>query len=1048
MQQLGLYEKLITQLVASNLDNERFYIGERSLDKSEAAHYISRFLSDVLAFAINAIPAGEQQLEQQIGLANDLLFWLKERFQDDDLVEDNLLDTRGRILTALYERDNPIAQDIKAYVAEIYPRSGLSQSELFNGSHAELSLESELRREILSADEIYFLVSFIKWSGIRMLMPALKRFTQQGGKLKVITTTYMGATDPKAVEELAKLANTEIKVSYNTQAERLHAKSYLFWRNTGFHTGYIGSSNLSRSALTNGLEWNLKLTTQEIPQVLDKALNTFKTYWQSKEFKDYKNTVDCQEELRIAIAGEGSDNQDMGAVTFFDIRPFPHQQEILEQLQVERELHGRYRNLVVAATGTGKTLISAFDFERFYRAKPDAKFLFVAHRQEILEQARNSFRQVLKDRHFGELWVGQHKPEHVRQLFVSVQSFNSQFDALRLDQSYYDYIVIDEVHHIAASSYRTISDYFEPKVLLGLTATPERHDGQDILEDFDGSIAAELRLTEAINRRFLCPFQYFIIDDETDLRKINWRNGRYEISALTSLYTQEDTRTRKIISSMREIITDINTMRALAFCVSQEHAEYMAKQFLLAGIKSDVLTSQNTQDRAAKQIAIRRGDINVLCVVDIFNEGVDIPYIDTLLFLRPTESLTIFLQQLGRGLRLAPEKEVCTVLDFIGNARAEYDFSQKISALIGPSQRSVRDNIKDGFPQLPLGCQIEMTKVSEQIILDNIRSSVINQRALSGLLSRYPHVSQKPLSLKNFLAIYPQVTLRDIYKFGGWVNLKRKNTDHEIHDSAHISHQKRWLSGIAKRLLACDDAKYLSFIQRLVDEEFCLSDTMDQGMALMLHYDLWDKSGPELGFASLAQSLKALADNHLLEELRELLPILINNVHHLQQPMPELQNVPLQLHARYARDQILAAFGAHSFDKKITAREGTLELKEQNIELLFVTLNKNPKLFSPTTMYHDYALSESLFHWQSQNSSRPDKGKGLSYIEHRNTNKRIFLFVREQSEDQYGNTMGFVNFGEVMYVSHTGSKPMDITWKLRTPMPPFMWQTAAKLAIA
>lgn len=1052
MQQIGLYESLITQLIASKLDGERYFIGERSLDKTEAATFLSRFLADVLEYAVNAVPSGDEQLQKQIDFANDLLFWLRDRFQDDSLIEDNLIDTRGRILTALYELENPIAKDIKRFVEDHYPQTGLSQSELFSGSHAELSLESELKREIVSSNKIYFLISFIKWSGIRILMPALRQFTNQGGQLKIITTTYMGATDPKAITELAKLANTEIKVSYNTKSERLHAKSYLFVRNTGFHTGYIGSSNLSRSALSNGLEWNLKLTTQEIPHVLDKALNTFETYWQSKEFMLFENTEESINKLRSAIKQER--NQGTAAedeeLTFFDIKPFIHQQEILEQLQVERELHNRHRNLVVAATGTGKTLISAFDFARYYKEKPDIRFLFVAHREEILKQARSSFRQVLRDRHFGELWVGNNTPANYQQLFVSIQTLNGKLDELRLSKDYYDYIVIDEVHHIAAPSYRGVVDYFEPQILLGLTATPERHDGSDILKDFNGTIAAEIRLTEAINRRYLCPFQYFLIDDDTDLRNINWTKGRYEIAALTRLYTHHNTRATKIIQAVEDIITDVGQMRALAFCVSQEHAEYMSKQFLLKGIKSDVLSSKNSHERATKQQSIRSGEINVLCVVDIFNEGVDIPEVDTLLFLRPTESLTIFLQQLGRGLRLAQEKEVCTVLDFIGNAREEYDFGQKFRALIGPSPRSLSDDIKEGFPRLPLGCQIEFSKISQDIVLNNIRKAVINKNSINRLLQRYSHDSSLPLSLSNFLSFYPQVELNDIYKdtIGGWVNLIKGQSSHELADAAKQDHTKRWIKGIKNRLLTCDANNYLLFIEKLVEQEFSLSGDMDPRLALMLHYDLWDDAGPSLDFASLAQSIKALNHPHLKEELGALVPILRNKIKHLQKPLAHLEEVPLLLHARYARDQILTAFGAHTFEKKVTAREGVYELKEQNIELLFVTLNKNPKLFSPTTMYHDYAISEELFHWQSQNSARPDKGRGLSYIEQVKNGKLIFLFVREQSDDMYGNTMGYVNFGEVKYLKHEGSKPMSITWQLLEPMPSFMWHETAKLAVA
>ena len=599
MQQVGIYEQLITQLIESRIDRERFYVGEREFNSSEASTWLSRFLSHILEYAIESVPASDDRLQQQIALSNQLLLWLKTQIQDNDFIEDNLLASQGKILTALYELENPVAADLKNYINDIFPLTGLSQSELFCGSNAGLSLESELKREILSADKIYWLVSFIKWAGIRIFRKELEEFTGSGRELKIITTSYMGATDAKAVEYLASLPNTEVKLSYNTERERLHAKSYLFLRNTGYHTGYIGSSNLSHSALTNGLEWNLKITSQEIPHIINKSLSTFETYWASHDFEHFSGDATSSEKLKKALNQQRGDFE-ASPTHFFDILPFPHQSDILEQLAVERSVHQRFRNLVVAATGTGKTLISAFDFSRFVKDKPQAKFLFVAHREEILKQARAAYRGVLRNGAFGELWVGGHTPEHYRQLFVSIQTMNNQLDQLNLTADYYDYIVIDEVHHIAATSYRALLGHFSPNILLGLTATPERHDGGDILADFGGVIAAEIRLPEAINRRHLCPFQYFGIDDDTDLRTIPWSRGRYDIAQLTNLYTHNQVRFDKILLSMQEIITDIGKMKALAFCVSKEHATYMTQQLLLKGIKADVLTSDNSHERQQK----------------------------------------------------------------------------------------------------------------------------------------------------------------------------------------------------------------------------------------------------------------------------------------------------------------------------------------------------------------------------------------------------------------------------------------------------------------
>ena len=1046
MQQVGIYEQLITQLISSRLDKQTFYIGERQLEASEAGVWLSRFLSRILEFAVNSIPSGDDQLQEQIHFANQLMLWLKERLQDDDFIDENLLDCQGRILTALYELENPVAANLKQYVKDVFPLTGLTQSELFCGSNAGLSLESELKREILSADKIYWLVSFIKWAGIRIFRRELEEFTRSGRELKIITTSYMGATDAKAVEYLASLPNTKVKLSYNTERERLHAKSYLFLRDTGFHTGYIGSSNLSHSALTSGLEWNLKITSQEIPHIINKSLSTFETYWASNEFEAFSGDATSSAKLKRALKQQRGDS-DASQSHFFDLTPFPHQLEILEQLAVERSVHQRFRNLVVAATGTGKTLISAFDFAQFLKTKPNANFLFIAHREEILKQARSAYRGVLRNGSFGELWVSGHTPEHYRQLFVSIQTLNNQLESLSLTADFYDYIVIDEVHHIAATSYRKVLHYFQPNILLGLTATPERHDGGDILADFGGVIAAELRLPEAINQRHLSPFQYFGIDDETDLRNISWSRGRYDIAQLTNLYTHNQARFDKILLSLQEIVTDLHQMKALAFCVSRDHANYMVRQLLLKGVKADVLTSDNSNERQQKQQAIRSGEINVLCVVDIFNEGVDIPEVDTLLFLRPTESLTIFLQQLGRGLRLANGKECCTVLDFVGNSRPEYDFASKFRALVGKSNRAISEEIKQGFPQAPLGCRIELTKRTQEMVLQNIRQASVSRSRLLGMIRQFEQDFTLDLSLANFLKMHPQIDLEDIYKKDSWATLVNEANVNQVQELKSIELHTIYKRAIDTRFLVCDSYRYLSFLRDLCQNKFVLSDDMDQRMALMCHYDFWQKSGIELGFSSLQASLKALDNVHLRAELVDVLTILINRIQHQELPMLDMISNPLTSHARYTREQILVGFGASTFEKRSPAREGVLEIKEDNVEILFVTLNKNEKQFSPTTMYHDYAINEHLFHWQSQNSARPDRGKGLSYVEQNENGKRVFLFVREQSKDENGRTMSFVNFGEVDYISHTGSQPMSITWRLQQAMPNFMWKQAAKLAV-
>lgn len=1045
MTQQGLYEQIINQLIKSklnDLDKAKFYIKEVEIDKAEASRILSQYLNERFRLALNLI-SGEDSIERQIEISNKIIKLLRTELNDEDF-EDDLISTEAKILSAIFSKIDANFSDIDKYLKEVTPYTRLTQSELFTGNNAGISLESEIKKEILSSDKINFLVSFIKWTGIRIFEKELLAFTERGGKLRVITTSYMGATDLKAIEYLSSLKNTEIKVSYNSDNERLHAKAYLFYRNTGFHTGYIGSSNLSRSALTNGLEWNMKITTKEVGHIIDKFQKTFDTYWQDKEFETF-NRNQHTEKLKIALKKERF-QQGKDFAAYFDITPFHFQEEILEKLEAERKIHNRFRNLIVAATGTGKTVVSAFDYKKFKIQNQSARLLFVAHRKEILQQAQATFQGILRDNNFGELWVDGIEPEKYDFVFASVQTLYNRIEEIQLSANYYDYIIIDEVHHISASSYRPIINHFTPKILLGLTATPERMDNEDILIDFSNTIAAEIRLPDALNRKLLCPFQYFGITDNIDLSKVEWRGGRYVPGELTKLYTQNDRRVGDIIFNLNKYLNDINNVRALCFCVTQEHAQFMAEKFVLVGLKADYLVSSRSNLREELRRKLFSKEINYLFVVDIFNEGVDIPEIDTVLFLRPTESLTIFLQQLGRGLRLAEGKECLTVLDFVGNSRPEYDFEGKFRALIGKTNTSLQKEVTDDFPHLPLGCSIILEKKAKEYILQNIiNATKLNRNQLLTKIRNYRFQTNLPLTLSNFVKLY-HLPLQYIYKKGSW---KRLCVEADQLEDYPKQNENEIYRAISKKWLACNSSSYFQFILNLAKQNFNIEfqklTEIEKSMCLMLHYDVWQNEG---SFQSLEESIRAIGRNRILtDEIIEILEILIDKIDFLEIDIDLPYPQPLKVHSRYTREQILSAFGVSTFNKKSSNREGNAEIKSLNTEILFIDLIKSEEDFSPSTLYEDYAISDTLFHWQTQNSARPDKGRGLSYIMQKELGKRILLFVRERNTDEFGNTMGYVFIGDGRITEHSGSKPMSIKWKLEEPMPPYLWKDSAKMAI-
>lgn len=1042
----GIYEELVTKLInikLSELDRDTFQIKKTSIDRGEAAQILSQHIGKTIKHAFTLIK-GEDILEKQIEIANKIILLLKDELSKEKFV-DELIDTEGKILKAVFTKVDAHFTDLDLHLAEITPYTRLIHSELFTGGNSGITLESELRKEILSSDRIDLLVSFIKWKGIRILERELREFTSRGGKLRVITTTYIGATDAKAVDFLASLENTEVKVSYNTGNERLHAKAYLFHRNTGFHTAYIGSSNFSRSALTDGLEWNLKVTTKEVGHIIDKFKKTFEAYWQNADFELYDKNVHSEKLVDALKQGKFSKEYTF-TTAYFDIKPFPYQNEILEKLEVERTVHDRNRNLLVAATGTGKTVISAFDYKNFRNNNKSSKLLFVAHRKEILQQAKATFQGVLKDNNFGDLWVDGIEPNSNEYVFASVQTLNNRLKSIKLTPEYYDFIIVDEVHHISASTYRPIINYFKPKVLLGLTATPERMDGENILEDFCNRIAAEIRLPEALNKKLLSPFQYFGITDSIDLTNVKWEKGKYVASELTSLYTKNDIRVGEIIQNLDKYTNDINEVSAIGFCVTIEHAVFMAEKFNLAGLKAESLSSRNSGERDRIREQFKKKEFNYLFVVDIFNEGVDIPEIDTVLFLRPTESLTVFLQQLGRGLRLSEGKDCLTVLDFVGNSRPEYDFESKFRALIGKTTTSVQKEIEDDFPHLPLGCSIVLEKKTKETILENIKKATsLNVNQLISKIINFQHQTNLPLTLNNFIELN-HIAIETIYKKGSWSRLCQKAG---MIDDFESTNEKQIYSAITNKWLSTNSTSYFNFILNLAKQRFRIDiknlDENGRAMLLMLHYDVWQSAG---FFDSLEESIIEIGkDKILVDEIIEVLEILIDKIGFKEIDIQLPYNQPLKLHARYTRDQILVAFGLSTFDKKSSNREGAAENKKLNTEILFINLIKSDENFSPTTMYDDYAISETLFHWQSHNAYGPETTKGMSYIKHFENNKKILLFVREKANDNNGNTMGYVFIGEGVFKESDGSKPMNVKWELSEPIPSYLWNESAKMSV-
>lgn len=1030
----GLYEKILSKgfqaKLQEALDAKEILTDQEALDPQEAVHGLSVYLQQLFQSRLKEL-ADELDIEtadKEIDFTNECIRFLFR--SSPQLGEKLTVAMHDSLLLSLQHQRNHITKE-----KWLRPSTSLSRSFLFTNSRKDVNIAVELAKEIRSSDRIDLLVSFIKFSGLTILLPSLRRFTQRGGQLRVITTTYMGATDPKAVQELAKLPNTQIRISYDVKETRLHAKAYMFYRDSGYSTAYIGSSNLSHAAIADGLEWNMKITAQDQPYILEKMHATFETYWHSPNFTIF--SAEQKEQLYSAIDSIRHPDSVTSQPYFFTIRPYPYQQAILDQLQVEREAKNCWQNLIVAATGTGKTAIAAFDYQRFAdsRHPQSTKLLFLAHRKEILQQSLSCFRQILKDPTFGELSVGEYHAVQAEHLFMSIQSFHKQQLWKRMDPDYYDMIIVDETHHAASISYQEVFSYFRPKILLGLTATPERMDGKSILSYFNHHISAEIRLPDAIERRLLCPFHYFGTEDPIDLSQVKWQNGKYDIKELEFKYTDNEATASKragaVLRAIDQYTADIRDLKCIGFCVSKRHAEYMANYMNSHGIRSQNLDSDTPDSvRQTAKSQLESGEIKILFVVDLFNEGVDIPSVNTVLFLRPTNSLTIFLQQLGRGLRLSPNKDCLTVLDFVAQANRNYDFSSRLASLLGRTEINIENEIKNGFPHVPKGCCIQLEEIAQKRILENIRGRLHKNEFYKEQLKNLYEVTHSIPTLSQFLKA---LQLHAETFFNKTRLYTRLCAEAGIREDFAITKEEEQLQKYCFRILSIDSPQWIRFLQKEIDHPYEPTSQVEKQYLRMWQYTIYGKDYQYCGMKTPLEAITRFSSHPALsEEIQGILAYVYDHIQILPKPLHLPYPCALEVHCRYTRDQLLAALG---YKNPSSIREGVKYLPEKKTDIFLITLNKSAKEFSDTTLYEDYSINDHLFHWQSQNSTSPESETGQRYIHQNEAGNIVLLFVRECKQDIHRNAMSYTFLGPAHYVTHTGSRPMTIIYKLAEPIP-------------
>jgi superfamily II DNA or RNA helicase/HKD family nuclease len=1014
---VGLYELLISEGLAEQLATiDPRLVTRQGIHRAEVPDRVALHLSRQIERALAGVAEGER-VEVGVAVVKALLHRLEELVHGSDIASEILVDPGELLRSITTLQPDGSARNIDA------PLIPILDTTLLTNAPDEPRVGHQIKTEIGSANSIDVLMAFVRSSGINPLSEALRRHCSDGGRVRLLTTTYTGSTQRQALDRLVD-GGAEVRISYDTSTTRLHAKAWLFHRASGFSTAYIGSSNLTYSAQVSGLEWNVRVSGARNPDVIDKVRAVFETYWENPDFRPYD-----PDEFDLAMAVEKGQGPKI-YISPVAINPLPFQERLLEELAIARAA-GRHRNLLVSATGTGKTVMAALDYVRLRSTLQGSRLLFVAHTREILNQSQATFCQAMRDPNFGEQWIGGKRPKQFEHVFASVQSL-SHADLVNLPPAHFDVVIVDEFHHAAAPTYDRLLSHIQPVELLALTATPERSDGLPILHWFDGRIAAELRLWDAIDQYYLSPFAYYGIHDGLDLRQVPWKRGTgYDVEGLTNLYTSSDVWAGQVVKEFVEHL-DLATVRCLGFCVSVHHAHYMARVFNKAGIAALAISGDTPDsERIAALQALADGACRVLFSVDLFNEGLDVPNVDAVLMLRPTDSPTLFLQQLGRGLRKQAGKSICTVLDFVGQHRREFRFDRRLRALLGGTRKDVAEQVEAGFPYLPAGCHMELDRKSTEIVLESIRSAIPDRWPQKVDELRAMVMAGHDATLAGFLE-HSGLELEDIYTGGHcWSDLCEAAGVPVV----PAGPQETALRRAVGRLRHVDDLARLRGYRELLaatQPPTMFPSEADQRIARMLVSQLVNQV-PRDALAKDANMKLGLnlvwEQPQVRHELIELFDVLEGMIDHVHYDLPNRPDVPLKVHARYTRLEVLAAMGHSESAHVATWQGGVFWMPDAKADLFAFTLDKTDGSFSPTTRYRDYAISRDLIHWESQSITRQDGETGRRYQEHVVRGSDVILFARLRRNDR-----AFWCLGPATYVTHEGERPMAITWRLRYPL--------------
>ena len=909
------------------------------------------------------------------------------------------------------------------------------------------NLLDELKLSMEQCNSFYFSVAFINFSGLQLLLDSFRGMEERNIKGKIITSTYLNFTEPKALEKLKGFENIDLKIFIADNEKGFHTKAYIFENDDNYKI-IIGSSNITQRALKSNVEWNVMIISKKETDFVSEVLEEYNNIYNDTGFVDeqflerYKNFI-----AKIRKKEKIEDFSD-----YEIIKPNSMQVRAMDNLARLRNI-GETKSLVIAATGTGKTYMSAFDVMKF---SPE-KMLFLVHREDILRDAATTYKRLCKNKNIKTgFYTGNIKDDNVDYLFATVQTMERNLDNFKRDN--FQYIVIDEAHHSTSPTYTKILEYFKPKFLLGMTATPERCDRGNIFDAFDNNIACEIRLHEALENELIVPFHYFGITDidDADIHDVELDNIA-ELSKRLMINKRVDF----IVEKMNFYGFDGNYQKTVGFCINKEHAAFMAEEFNKKGIESIALTGDDSVEKRQKYMSKLENDddpLKVIFTVDIFNEGVDIPSVNQILMLRPTNSPIIFIQQLGRGLRKHKDKSFLTVLDFIGNHNKAFLISIALKGARYYDKDSLKVSVATNFSDIPGCSNIQMDRIAQERILKQLDSENFN--TLKYLKEEYSE-------FKSLLGGKIPYNLTDYIKYDGapdplrfidysktYLEFLNKVEKSEfikglLNDEEFLKILKE-LSGklplkrphefvIIKYLLNNDEIS----IDKAINQVSKYLESVDEETVIhsfkTLNQDYYDKG-------QIKNNIKIFNyENNRLMRTLSLIRVLKNDIFkNIIEDVVDYglityekrfgsKNYGIPFFKLYEQYQMVDTALLSNYKKIHSSFRGSGLITNGNDYFLFIDLHKGEGI-KESINYKDKFIDSKTFQWQTPNSTAQTSERGKNIIYNKDRNINLHLFIRKYKEiDKV--VQPYVYIGKGNTIEFEGEKPITVILSLEKRLP-------------